>query len=77
MTFFEKTKRFLEPLTESPKYLILSGLKFMLWAAYSLSAVFLLKNSLHAIERGDFTAFTQNVWYFIGFVVFYFILNFL
>lgn len=76
MTFIEKAKRFFRPLGESPVFLVLSCIKFIFWAGYSLYSVFLLKNALHAIEAGNREVFLEQIFEFSIFVVLYFVFNF-
>ena len=77
MTLFEKSKKFLRPLLESPKYLTLSVIKFIFWAFYAIAAVILIKETTWAIEEKDINLFTKNIFYFCIFITVYFVGNFL
>lgn len=76
MTILSKARKFLTPLFQSKKYLILSCGKFVFWAIYSIVSVILIKNTSHAIETKNYELFHLNVLYFCGFVVIYFIANY-
>ncbi|MBP9779011.1 ABC transporter ATP-binding protein [Candidatus Gracilibacteria bacterium] len=76
MTNLSKARKFLTPLFQSKKYLILSCGKFVFWAIYSIISVMLIKNTSYAIETKNFDLYHTNVLYFCGFVVIYFIANY-
>ncbi len=76
MTLFEKSKKFLRPLLESPKYLILSVIKFIFWAFYSIATILIIKETTWAIESQDINVFTKNIYYFWVFIFVYFIANY-
>ena len=75
MSFWEKTRKFLEPLSVSKTYLVLSVFKFCVGSIYALYAVFLLKTATQAIETNTIEYFTAQFWIFIAFVVGYFIFS--
>jgi|GEM_PF-3682030 len=77
MTFFQKTKKFLSPLLQSKLYLFLALAKFCFWAFYSIAVVILLKNTMEAISLKSEYLYTQYVYEFIGFIIVYFIVNYL
>lgn len=77
LTFWWKTKRFLAPLLQDKKYLMLSCLKFVLWAMYSILIVNLIKDTTNAIVKDDIEAFESVSYLFIVAIISYFILNFL
>ena len=77
LTFFGKAKRFLEPFLQNKKYLILSCLKFTLWAFYSIIIIILIKDTTNAIVADDIALFQSISWTFIFMVIGYFILNYI
>ncbi len=77
MTFLEKTKRFLEPLLQDKKYLILSCIKFTLWAFYSILIIILIKNTTNAIITDDIESFESITQIFTFCIILYFIINYI
>ncbi|MFZ2336709.1 MAG: hypothetical protein WAW59_00030 [Patescibacteria group bacterium] len=56
---------------------MLSCLKFVLWAMYSILIVNLIKDTTNAIVKDDIEAFESVSYLFIVAIISYFILNFL
>lgn len=77
MTFLQKAKRFLEPLLQDKKYLILSCMKFTLWAFYSILIIILIKDTTNAIVRQDKESFEGITQIFIVCILFYFVINYI
>lgn len=77
MTFWQKAKRFFEPLLQSKQYLILSCLKFIFWAFYSIAIIILIKNTTNSIVNNDIGAFSNISWTFVAMIILYFVLNYI
>ena len=50
MTFWQKAKRFFEPLGENKILTFLSCIKFSAWGIYAIASVLIIRASLRAIE---------------------------
>ncbi len=50
MTFFQKTKRFFEPLRENKILTLLACIKFATWGIYAIASVMIIKSTIRAIE---------------------------
>lgn len=77
MTFFQKAKRFLEPLLQDKKYLILSCIKFILWAFYSILIIILIKDTTNAIVKQDKEFFERIAQIFTLCIMLYFVINYI
>ena len=53
MTFWQKAKRFFEPLKENKILLTLSIFKFSLWALYALASVYIIRYAVIYTESQD------------------------
>ncbi|MBP6981487.1 ABC transporter ATP-binding protein [Candidatus Gracilibacteria bacterium] len=77
MTFFEKTKRFLEPLLANKLFTYLAIVKFSMWAIYALVSVYIIKYALIAIQKSDRAMLDSIIFFFIGFFFFYLVFSYL
>lgn len=74
MTFWQKAKRFLEPLTENKLLTFLSCIKFSTWGIYAIASVLIIRATLSAIESDDIESFESAISIFgIFFALFLFI----
>ena len=77
MTFFDKTKRFFEPLTENKTLLILSIIKFSLWAIYALVSVYIIHYALSYTESQDAEKLTLLLQIFSLFFIAYLVISYI
>lgn len=69
MTFWQKAKRFFEPLGENKLLTFFSCIKFSMWGVYAIASVIIIRESLHAIEANSIDSFRQSVNLFCIFFV--------
>ncbi len=77
MTFFQKAKRFFEPLADNKWFTFLSCLKFSTYWFYAIVSVLVIRSSLSAIESHNITQYSRDINIFIWLVMFYFIAGWL
>ncbi len=71
MTFWDKAKRFFEPLLHYKLLLILSIIKFSLWAIYTLVSVYIIRYALLATEAHNSNNLTILLQVFVAFILVY------
>lgn len=77
MTFFEKTKRFLEPLRVNKLFTFLAIVKFSMWAVYAIVSVYIIKYALIAVQKSDRMMLDSIIFFFLGFFLFYLVFSYL
>lgn len=76
MTFFEKAKRFLDPLLQNKLFAILSAFKYGIWAIDVLVGVYIIRFALTATQNKDTILLEKYTYFFIGFLCVYLIFSF-
>ena len=75
MSFFDKAKRFFEPLKYNKWFTFLSCLKYGMYGIYGIVIVLIIRGSLRAIEHKNIEEYTLNVDIFIWIMFGYFIIS--
>lgn len=75
MSFFDKAKRFFEPLKYNKWFTFLSCLKYGMYGIYAIVTVLIIRSSLRAIEMNSIEQYTLNVDMYIWIMIGYFIVT--